>query len=724
MNAIVFLSSLLLASPLGVAAYTVPSGGKSAARSAARDNRRAFLSNLAGGAAAMATLGATPGRSLAADAPQEEVYFGAGCFWHVQHEFVQAERNLLGRKDNELTSLTGYAGGTKAGSEGRVCYHNFQSVADYGKLGHGEVVGMRIPQSSIGDFAVEYFKLFGDKGERADPMDKGGEYRSLLGLPGGKNHPMYGQVEAAAKARGMTLADGRGNDPDTLGKRLVYVYDTKAFPFYQAEVSYGKQYNELFLYMPLYDGYDKDSDAEEDDDTAKMTSIGGTKAIVVPPGKMGIHVRFPGGDITAIRPTSPFWGKVLPGDRVVAIDGRALTKGEELQVGADKERRVEIVAVDERGDEGGCFRDSLGECRSVDSDDSLRISKEWSSAEPRSANLKAIWDEEIASSSQALEEAGREQEKKVLERGPDAAIALRDQVLDRYRQSCELEQVTATTHPAAEEAKPQAVEDIAAWQQQKEAEIRALMAEVERLKGQKEERSGDKALGRKTATATRSAMKRSESVKAETALEQTPESEASQLSPRVSFDLSQNKEYRHSDDLPQPGWFEAMLINLGCVGVTPETAVVESQEPIASHHTQPQDNDNSLVDASSASPEDDHDLTPADDLSWEESISTGISSIMGMWTEPKEEPEEEELSYDAEPKEEPEELSHDPEMQQALLRGDTVGTTKKRGGLFKSFKKTSKKKAGKQILGRVPSFGRKKGQKEAQMSEIHSLRSC
>lgn len=29
----------------------------------------------------------------------------------------------------------------------------------------------------VKDFAVEYFKLFGDTGERADPMDKGGEYR-------------------------------------------------------------------------------------------------------------------------------------------------------------------------------------------------------------------------------------------------------------------------------------------------------------------------------------------------------------------------------------------------------------------------------------------------------------------------------------------------------------------------------------------------------------------
>ena len=72
--------------------------------------------------------------------------------------------------------------------------------------------------------------------ERADPMDRGGEYRSLLGLPGGAKHPQYQLVEAAAEARGMTLKEGKGNDPDTLGKRIVYVMDSNKFPFYQAEV--------------------------------------------------------------------------------------------------------------------------------------------------------------------------------------------------------------------------------------------------------------------------------------------------------------------------------------------------------------------------------------------------------------------------------------------------------------------------------------------------------
>lgn len=72
--------------------------------------------------------------------------------------------------------------------------------------------------------------------ERADPMDKGGEYRSLSGLPGGTKHPQYQLVQAAGEARGMILKDGKGNDPDTLGKRIVYVMDSNKFPFYQAEV--------------------------------------------------------------------------------------------------------------------------------------------------------------------------------------------------------------------------------------------------------------------------------------------------------------------------------------------------------------------------------------------------------------------------------------------------------------------------------------------------------
>merc|ERR1719183_180368 len=219
------------------------------------DGRRAFLGAVAVASAGAALgLGLGPSPAVAAD-PVTDVYFGVGCFWHIQHEFVEAERNLLERSDKQLTSRTGYAGGTQT-KDGKICYHNFQSFADYGKMGHGEVVGMSIPESSIGDFAKEYFNLFTPKGERVDPMDRGGEYRSLLGLPGGAAHPMYPEVEAAATAKGMKLVLGKGNDPDTLGKKIVFVMDSNKFPFYQAEVyhqfhndfqspAYGKAYNNL-----------------------------------------------------------------------------------------------------------------------------------------------------------------------------------------------------------------------------------------------------------------------------------------------------------------------------------------------------------------------------------------------------------------------------------------------------------------------------------------------
>lgn len=144
----------------------------------------------------------------------------------------------------------------KTDKEGRVCYHNFQGVADYGKLGHGEVVGMSIPESKIGEFAEVYFSLFSPRGQRVDPMDIGAEYRSLIGLPGGTQHPMYPAVEAAATSKGFTLLPGKGNDKDTLGTKNVWMMDSSTFPFYQAEIyhqfhndfqspAYGKAYNNL-----------------------------------------------------------------------------------------------------------------------------------------------------------------------------------------------------------------------------------------------------------------------------------------------------------------------------------------------------------------------------------------------------------------------------------------------------------------------------------------------
>jgi hypothetical protein len=78
----------------------------------------------------------------------------------------------------------------------------------------------------------------------------------LLGLPGGIKHTSFTAIEEAATAAGFKLVEGKGNEPDTFGKQIVYVYDSNQFPFYQAEVyhqyhndfqspPYGKAYNKL-----------------------------------------------------------------------------------------------------------------------------------------------------------------------------------------------------------------------------------------------------------------------------------------------------------------------------------------------------------------------------------------------------------------------------------------------------------------------------------------------
>lgn len=126
---------------------------------------------------------------------------------------------------------------------------------------------MRIPSAEIVPFTDFYLSLFNPKTkDRVDPMDRGGEYRSLIGLPGrwssrksycfavsdpqltsgnvpkflfskgGTQHTAFPEMQAAAEKAGFRLVAGKGNDPDTLGKQIVYVYDTKEFPFYQAEV--------------------------------------------------------------------------------------------------------------------------------------------------------------------------------------------------------------------------------------------------------------------------------------------------------------------------------------------------------------------------------------------------------------------------------------------------------------------------------------------------------
>eukprot|EP00633_Aureoumbra_lagunensis_P002291 CAMPEP_0197290864 /NCGR_PEP_ID=MMETSP0890-20130614/10277_1 /TAXON_ID=44058 ORGANISM="Aureoumbra lagunensis, Strain CCMP1510" /NCGR_SAMPLE_ID=MMETSP0890 /ASSEMBLY_ACC=CAM_ASM_000533 /LENGTH=266 /DNA_ID=CAMNT_0042763219 /DNA_START=78 /DNA_END=878 /DNA_ORIENTATION=- len=180
-----------------------------------------------------------------------DVYFGVGCFWHVQHEMAMAEKNILGRSDMELTATAGYAGGLSTGKDpsrpgkSLVCYHNLQRIADYGSLGHAEAVRVKVPASTVPEFTKEYAKLFDKQGDRPDKGDRGLEYRSVIGLPGGQSSPFYNQVkEILQDAKGLNLMTGKGNDPDTLGKKNVWLYDTNSFPLYQAEV-----------YHQMHDGF-------------------------------------------------------------------------------------------------------------------------------------------------------------------------------------------------------------------------------------------------------------------------------------------------------------------------------------------------------------------------------------------------------------------------------------------------------------------------------------
>ena len=118
----------------------------------------------------------------------------------MQHDFIVAEEKILGRDGNSFTTVVGYAGGTKVGKDGKVCYHNMLFDSDYGKLGHTEVVAVRVPADRLLFFCEQYLREFSSKGIRNDPQDRGGEYRSAIGLPGGFSHPAVAILQDFARS--------------------------------------------------------------------------------------------------------------------------------------------------------------------------------------------------------------------------------------------------------------------------------------------------------------------------------------------------------------------------------------------------------------------------------------------------------------------------------------------------------------------------------------------
>lgn len=89
------------------------------------------------------------------------VYFGNGCFWGRQKDFVDTEMKL-GREMSTATAVVGYAGGQE--NSKNVCYYYNQPGTLYEEQGHAEVVQVGIDSSNakaeFGMFAETYFKQF------------------------------------------------------------------------------------------------------------------------------------------------------------------------------------------------------------------------------------------------------------------------------------------------------------------------------------------------------------------------------------------------------------------------------------------------------------------------------------------------------------------------------------------------------------------------------------
>lgn len=179
--------------------------------------------------------------------PTRSIYFGNGCFWHTQYDFVVVEQDPDGpfrRNDSAVTSLIGYAGGRYESPSGAVCYHGLPHT-DYSRLGHAEACSIQLDaisgeraQAQVAALAQTYFEhgfqtLPDGRRQRLDPNDMGAEYRNVIGLPGGMDNQELWPIIEAANSHGMRLQ--RGAIGDSEGEFVVYVYDSVEYPFFRGE---------------------------------------------------------------------------------------------------------------------------------------------------------------------------------------------------------------------------------------------------------------------------------------------------------------------------------------------------------------------------------------------------------------------------------------------------------------------------------------------------------
>ncbi|EFN51097.1 expressed protein [Chlorella variabilis] len=178
------------------------------------------------------------------------VYFGNGCFWGRQFDFVNTEK-ALGRSAGDMSAVVGYAGGRVPSAAGKVCYYRGPAGSVYEELGHAEVVkvdlrgDMEAAKQQYAMFAQTYFKQFRKTPfgmMRLDPQDAGPGYRNVIGLPGGVDSPFF-PILQVANVNGMQLLPGSGNFYDSNGQpaeddefNTVWVLDSNRLAFNQAEV--------------------------------------------------------------------------------------------------------------------------------------------------------------------------------------------------------------------------------------------------------------------------------------------------------------------------------------------------------------------------------------------------------------------------------------------------------------------------------------------------------
>jgi peptide methionine sulfoxide reductase MsrA len=225
---------------------------------------------LATSAAAAALLLAAPAPAFASDStttPTTTVYFGNGCFWGRQKDFVETELKTLKRNPERVSAVSGYAAGTSSGPENKVCYHFNDPRQVYERLGHAEVVAVELDgalsdddsnsakaQDEMRKFSKTYFSQFrrlrDGRLQRLDPQDAGPGYRNVVGLPGGVQSPLFEVLKSEAP-QGIQLREGQGrkaeiggaaeasssasgaDEGDEIG--VVWVVDSSKLPFYRAE---------------------------------------------------------------------------------------------------------------------------------------------------------------------------------------------------------------------------------------------------------------------------------------------------------------------------------------------------------------------------------------------------------------------------------------------------------------------------------------------------------